>query len=167
MRQQKRCENRKINEVRRPLVVLSKMCCVVLLLAACGESTGVVTVRPTFTPTVTPTPTMTPTPTVTPIPPTYLHVESTPSGATVRIGLHIVNGIVDPTTGRVVGLTPLTVQIYASDVDILPSNGEGSLTTLLTLSGYFDHYAVIGLGPGGPLDPGRTYTVTAQLNPIT
>jgi hypothetical protein len=96
----------------------------------------------------------------------YLHVESTPAGATVRTGIHYVNNVADLTTGRVVGVSPLTVQLHLTDVARTPASGVANLVTVLQLPGYFDHTVVMNLGPGGTLESGRTYTITANLKRV-
>ena len=141
----------------------------VLTAFACDDSPSGLTPTPTPIPTATPTATVTPTPTPTRPPGavgSFLHVDSTPAGATVRVGIQYVNGVADPTTGRIVGTTPLTVQIYASDLSIVPSSGNANLITLLQLPGYYDNWSGPELGPSGTLEAGRTYTMTVHLNPI-
>lgn len=95
--------------------------------------------------------------------PAYLSISSEPSGATVEVGLKSVGNIVTPGTGRIVGATPLTVELKSSDIGVV--NEFASITILLKKEGHFDSFQVIGLGKG--IKHGKTYSINAKLNPLS
>jgi len=151
------------NDIHSQRVIVAPITLVLaaLILFACsGTSAGAI---PTPTSTATSVPTATPSPT--PNTSVHLHVESTPAGATVQTGIQYVNNISDVRTGRVVGVSPLTIQIYPIDVSRPSGSSSTNLVTLLRFPGYYDNLVVINLGPGA-LEPGRTYTISAKLMPL-
>lgn len=95
--------------------------------------------------------------------PAYLSISSEPSGATVEVGLKSVGNIVTIGTGRIVGATPLTVELKSSDIGVV--NEFASITILLKKEGYFDSFQVIGLGKG--IEHGKTYSINAKLTPLS
>src|SRR5262245_18287631 len=116
-----------------------------LVLLACGGG-GTTTVLPTATVGLTPTAFPTVAPTATPAP-ALLQVASSPSGATVEVGLQPVGGVYMAGTGRVVGLTPLTVALQVSDVSIV--GGVASIVFDVPNTGYRPSDTLIGLSMGG------------------
>jgi hypothetical protein len=94
--------------------------------------------------------------------PTYLSVKSKPPGADVEVGPKIVNGIYQPGTGRHIGNTPCRVELTPSDLSV--TNDFVNIVVNLTKPGYIPATNVIGLGSNGRLKPGKTYTVSIQLN---
>jgi hypothetical protein len=153
---------RNVSPIQRVFVAPIAIVLAALILFACAGPSAAVIATPTSTPTSAPTTTPSPTP----IPSVYLHVESTPAGATVQTGIQYVNNISDVRTGRVVGVSPLTVQIYPIDVSKASGSSSANLVTLLRFPGYYDNLVVMNLGPGGALEPGRTYTISAKLMPL-
>jgi hypothetical protein len=113
-------------------------------------ATATVTVRPKTPP---------------PLAPPAIHVESTPPGARIQVGLKTVNEVVDNDSGRVVGVTPLTTQLLPSDV--FPGDGlipASSVTVLLLKPGYEPSLYIIGLGGrNAHLEDGKTYQVNIHL----
>jgi hypothetical protein len=81
------------------------------------------------------------------------------------VGIRYVNQVATPGTGRVVGRTPLTVELRPSDVQVLP-NGIGNVVCELRLAGFRPQISIIGLGEAARLESGRTYTIRAQLQPL-
>jgi hypothetical protein len=159
---------RNVIHIQRVIVAPIAIVLAALILFACAGSSAAVIATPTTTPTSVSTPGSTATPSTTPIGGgiVYLHVESTPAGATVRTGIQYVNNISAVTTGRVVGVSPLTVELHPTDVAQAPASSAANLVTLLRFPGYYDNLVVMNLGPGGALEPGRTYTISAKLMPL-
>ena len=86
-------------------------------------------------------------------------------GATVRLAKPGANGVVDGKTGRVVGLTPCTVDLEDVDVNRLVG-GNSSLNVWVELAGYQPCVKVIGLGSGATLQPGHEYKADVKLNKL-
>jgi len=160
---------RNVIHIQRVFVAPIAIVLAALILLACGGTSAAVIATPTAMPTSVSTAVSTATPSPTPVAGdyVYLHVESTPAGATVRTGIQYVNNIADLTTGRVVGISPLTEPLHLADVAHAPGSSAANLVTLLQFPGYFDNIVVMSLGPGGTLESGRTYTITAKLMPLT
>lgn len=93
-----------------------------------------------------------------------LSVVSSPSGATVEVGIQAVNGVVTSGTGRVVGTTPIT-NLELTDSDVSYGSGYGNLYVEVRLDGYVPTLEVFGLSDAG-LEPGKTYEVDVTLNPL-
>jgi hypothetical protein len=143
------------------------------VLLACGSGgTAIGLGSPSASPTNTATPvpivvvTLTPTPTATAVPqPTSLHVETTPPGAQMEVGLQLVNNIVTPGTGRMVGVTPLTIELRQSDISRL-NDTTSDIYWMTQLPGYVPCGSFIELTTGAPLEPGMTYSSHCTLTPI-
>lgn len=145
------------------------------VLLACGSegtATGLGSAAPSPTNTATSAPivvvtvTLTPTPTPTAVPqPTYLHLETTPAGARVEVGLQLVNNVVTPGTGRMVGVTPITLELRQSDISRLNATTY-DIYWMTQLPGYRSWVGTIVLDTGVPLQPGKTYSYTDTLAPL-
>jgi hypothetical protein len=96
--------------------------------------------------------------------PSYAMVESNPPGAQVEVGMKSSGGVVQYGSGRMVGSTPVKVELKASDVVMTGSNGN--IYFRLIKTGYFESVHILGLGTGGKLEPGKTYSVFVTLKPL-
>ncbi|MBC8487235.1 MAG: hypothetical protein H8D45_14495 [Bacteroidetes bacterium] len=96
--------------------------------------------------------------------PAYLNVTSDPSGAEVVVGIKSINNIVRTETGRIVGVTPLTIQLYPSDISY-----DGNFAYLICeirKNGYIPNRDYLELGENGKIEPGKTYEIDVSLAPV-
>jgi hypothetical protein len=156
---------------RRPRTLAVALLATSALLAACGSSSAASVLvppapSPTNTATLAPIIAVTIPPTATAAPqPTYLHLETTPPGAQVEVGLQLVNNIVTPGTGRIVGVTPITIALRPSDISQLNAT-VSDIYWMTQLPGYIPWAGSIGLDTGASLEPGKTYSFQDTLAPI-
>lgn len=90
--------------------------------------------------------------------PPRLVVTSSPAGATVEVGLQSVNNVITPGTGRVVGQSPVTVELGSGD--LLDGNG---LIVMYRRSGCLDFITTIGGVDQTDLDAGRQIETHADM----
>ncbi len=99
--------------------------------------------------------------------PTYLIITSNPPGAQVEVGVHNLNYVTTFGNGRMVGPTPLKVQIFDSDLEKIPEashpgNSHYTLTCNITIAGLGKNIFILSLGSKG-LEPGKTYSIEADI----
>jgi hypothetical protein len=93
-----------------------------------------------------------------------LTVVSSPTGATVEVGLQAVDGVVTSGTGRVVGTTPIT-SLELTDADVSYGSVSTNLYVELRLDGYVPALEVFGLSDAG-LEAGNSYEIDTTLSPL-
>jgi hypothetical protein len=95
--------------------------------------------------------------------PFYLFVESEPAGVEVEVGIQGLDGVATPGTGRIVGKTPLKVELKPSDVTF---NGRSlaGVTTHLRKEGFVPIWDNWGFDLGK--FPGKTHTIRVRMKRI-
>lgn len=97
----------------------------------------------------------------------YFNVVSNPPGATVEVGVKSVGGVLKDGTGRIAGVTPLTFEVYPSDINWGgQGNSFANINVNIVKAGYIPFTSVISLGQNGQLKAGETYKVNVKLNQI-
>ncbi|MCD4790081.1 MAG: hypothetical protein K8R37_08795 [Bacteroidales bacterium] len=96
--------------------------------------------------------------------PAYLTVNSYPPGAEVVVGIKSINNIVRTETGRIVGVTPITVQLSSNDISY--TGNFANLVCEIRKNGYIPVMETLGLGEYGKLEPGKTYKLDVNLRPL-
>jgi hypothetical protein len=148
---------------KKDLLLVSTLTVAVVLIAACscggtGSGSGVnKATGGSTTPATTPS-------TAEPV---RLTVTSTPSGATVELNPQRNDRHAFPGTGRILGTTPLSADLLASDFIDAPNGSCVSFVALVSKRGFFgseQHFdTCLANGDTGKATPKSTYSANVKL----